>query len=178
MPSLNDDHRAAIAAFLAKAESGSLVQGMECLQEYLLKHGFAYKQRMRCDYIGCHELNRDGQGVSAEHCHELLSSLASLGFVPGQCKSVCLECPSDSRGNATRAFNDALIQRSCGKLAPLSLGPLRYSTILGSHTNQAFRLVVAKLAHADTALTSDGLLNIEKVRQVDAALADAKLSSQ
>ncbi|CAE7788980.1 unnamed protein product [Symbiodinium sp. CCMP2592] len=146
---------------------------MDCLLDYLLKHSLAYKQRIRCEHIGCHELNRDGQGVSAEHCHELLSSLASLGFVPGQCKSVCLECPPDSRGDATRAFNKAVIDRAGGKLAPLSLGPLRYSTILGSHTNQAFRLVVAKLAHANAALTSEGFLNIEKVREVDAALADA-----
>ena len=142
---LSANARQKIQEHLTQAQSGMLVQSMQSLMRFLLSTGLAYKQRLSCEHVGTHELNRDGLGVSAGHVQDLVSSLAHLGFVEDECKPVCIEVPADSRGDQTRAFNVKLMAQSEGKLPPMDPSRLRFASVMGSHTNMVFRSFLYKV---------------------------------
>ena len=169
---LSTETAAKIQELLSKAEGGSLVQSMASLHEFLISQGLAFRQRLSCRHIGVHQCNRDGLGCNAQHVHQLLSDVVALGFVVSECKGICIEVPPDEPGEITRDFNRRLIAQAGGKLAQ-GEDVIRYASIVGSHTNQAFRCVLHRVPHADEALTVDGLLNMDKVRAADSALAAA-----
>ena len=110
-----------VGRLLEKAESGSLVQGVEGLLTCLLSIGLAWKQQLPAVQIGVHELNRDGMGIQAGHVSELISSILALAYVREQAKGICIEVPMDSQGDATRAFNAKLVLQSKGSCPRLTL---------------------------------------------------------
>ncbi|CAE7523431.1 unnamed protein product [Symbiodinium natans] len=170
---LSANARQKIQEHLTQAQSGMLVQSMQSLMRFLLSTGLAYKQRLSCEHVGTHELNRDGLGVSAGHVQDLVSSLAHLGFVEDECKPVCIEVPADSRGDQTRAFNVKLMAQSEGKLPPMDPSRLRFASVMGSHTNMVFRSFLYKAIHPDTELTVNGKLSLEKLEGMDKPFAEA-----
>ena len=157
----------AICGFLTKAEEGSIVQAITGLHEYLLNEKLAFKLRIQCDMVGVHFQNRDGIGCSATHVGELISSFAAIGFVEKEVKAICIEVPSNPRGDQVRQFNDRLVAEAAGKLAPVSGQALRYASIVGPHTNQAFRAFKAGLEHNDSKVTVDGRLSMPKLATMD-----------
>ncbi|CAE7242610.1 unnamed protein product [Symbiodinium microadriaticum] len=167
MSSLSPENIETICGLLAKAEEGSIVQAITGLHEYLLSEKLAFKLRLQCDMIGVHFNNRDGIGCSATHVGELISSIAAIGFVEKEVKAICIEVPSDRRGDQVRQFNDRLVTEAAGKLAPVSGQALRYASIVGSHTNQAFRAFKAGLEHSDSKVSVDGRLSMAKLATVD-----------
>ena len=171
MARMNSEIRNAIQEFLDKAEKGSLVQSVNRLHDFLLEKKLAWKQRIHASLIGCSESNRDGQGVSAAHVQELISSIGAIGFSSSEVKAVTLEIPLDSRGDACRSFNRRLVDEASGKLAPIE--HLRYASIVGSHSNQAARAFLAGVAHKDAKLCVDGRLSLEKLRSHDPSWAHA-----
>ena len=171
MACMSPEIRNAIQDFLEKAEKGSLVQSVNRLHDFLLEKKLAWKQKIHPSLIGCSESNRDGQGVSAAHVQELISSIGAIGFSSSEVKAVALEIPLDSRGDACRSFNRRLVDEASGKLAPVE--HLRYASIVGSHSNQAARAFLAGVAHKDAHLCVDGRLSLEKLRSHDSAWAHA-----
>ena len=58
------------------AGKGSLLAEMESLYLFLIREGLlCYLQVLDFDAIGTHNQNRDGQGVSCNHMHRLLTSM-------------------------------------------------------------------------------------------------------
>ena len=80
MAGISADQEAKIKALLDKAAGGRLVQSMTELHEYLMGQKLAWKQRLQCSLVGVHTANRDGLGVSAAHVHELIGSIAAIGY--------------------------------------------------------------------------------------------------
>ncbi|CAE7256769.1 unnamed protein product [Symbiodinium sp. CCMP2592] len=167
MSSLSPENIETICGFLTKAEEGSIVQAITGLHDYLLNEKLAFKLRVQSDMIGVHFHNRDGIGCSATHVGELISSIAAIGFVEKEVKAICIEVPSDHRGDQVRQFNERLVAEAAGKLAPVSGQALRYASIVGSHTNQTFRAFKAGLEHSDPKVTVDGRLSMPKLATVD-----------
>ncbi|CAE7534678.1 unnamed protein product [Symbiodinium sp. CCMP2592] len=161
--------RVMIEGFLKAAEAGKLVQSMDSLHQFLVQQGLAWKQVIHCQHIGVHEQNRDGLGCSCSHVHELLTSIATIGFSQQEVKGICVEVPSGAEGDSIRDFNEKLIGGSSGKLAPLT--GIRYASIVGSHANQASRCFWFKITHEDNRLTNDGVLSLERLQSHDAAWA-------
>ncbi|CAE7278603.1 unnamed protein product [Symbiodinium sp. CCMP2456] len=158
-----------IEGFLKAAEAGKLVQSIDSLHQFLVQQGLAWKQVIHCQHIGVHSENRDGLGCSSSHVHELLTSIASIGFSQQEVKGICLEVPSGAEGDPIREFNDNLIKESGNKLAPLT--GMRYASIVGSHANQAARCLFFRTPHEDTRLTNDGKLSLERLESLDPAWA-------
>ena len=170
---MSPEVQAAVGRLLEKAESGSLVQGVEELLTYLLSIGLAWKQQLPAMQIGVHELNRDGMGIQAGHVSELISSILALGYVREQAKGICIEVPMDSQGDATRAFNTKLVLQSKGKLPPADVERMRFASIVGSHSNMAHRCILAGLEHGEARATAGGRLSLERLREADKAFAHA-----
>ena len=101
--------------------------------------------------------------------HELISSIAAIGFVEAELKAICIEVPGDSRGDHVRHFNTELIAEAQGRLAPVDPKVLKFASIVGSHSNQAFRAFKAGLRHEDQKVTVDGCLSMAKLAAVDPA---------
>ena len=169
MAALTPENFDKIAEFLSKASEGSIVQAISSLHEYLLEEKLAFKARLSCDFVGVHDKNRDGIGCSAGHVHELISSIAAIGFVEAELKAICIEVPGDSRGDHVRHFNTELIAEAQGRLAPVDPKVLKFASIVGSHSNQAFRAFKAGLRHEDQKVTVDGCLSMAKLAAVDPA---------
>ena len=168
MTTLAPHHRAEISKFLQRAKGGMLVQSIEGLHNYMLSHHLAWRQVLTCDLVGVHPANRDGVGCSSTHVHELISNIAAIGYVASELRAVCLEVPpADTQ---VRAFNDRLVAEAAGKLAPAP-DNLRYASIVGSHTNQAFRAFWCGIPHSDPKLTVDGVLSLDKLAVLDCAWA-------
>ncbi|CAE7809241.1 unnamed protein product [Symbiodinium sp. CCMP2592] len=167
-----EDHKV-IADLLQKAAAGSLLQSMNTLMQHLFSRNLAWRLRLNPDLVGVHYENRDGQGVSASHVQDLISSIASIGFVETELRSVCVEVPDDHRGDRVREFNRALVAESSSKLAPVDMGNIRYASIVGSHSNQTFRAFRAAVMHHDQKVTIDNRLSVEKVATFDQAWATA-----
>ena len=108
-------------------------------------------------------------GRSAGHVQDLVSNIAAIGFVESEVKAICVEVPQASSGDVVRAFNKCLAQDAGGKLAPFDPASLRYASIVGSHTNQAFRAIRFNAAHPDGKHTVDGRLSMEKLAVIDPA---------
>ena len=146
---------------LVKAcETGGLVQGMANLIDFLKQTGLAAEVRMPCAYIGVHEENRDGEGVSSSHVHQLIEDIPSLGYHESANKPIAIEVPIGPQGDRTRDFNVRLANESGGKLAPVEPIKVRYASVMGSHCNQCFRCFEASVEHSSESLTINGKLSI------------------
>ncbi|CAE6937675.1 unnamed protein product [Symbiodinium sp. CCMP2592] len=169
MASLSTEVRAVISGFLSKAKEGTLVQSVNALHDYLLQQKLAWRLKLGCDFIGVHPENRDGMGISASHVHDLISSIAGIGFSSAESRAVCVEIPTDSRGTACREFNARLCEEAKGKLAPVNPALLKYASIVGSHANQAARAFYHGIAHENPKVSIDGRLSLEKLSMLDPA---------
>ena len=156
--------RDACAKFIKDAEGGRLVSSMAECVNYLLEESLAYRQVIRCGFIGCHEENRDRSMIDCAHVSELLESFACMGWLAEEAKGIAVELNDDSASQKTRDANEHMCEESCGKLAPASaFGKLRFASLQGSHANQAFRAILFGCEHDDPSITEKGRLTIQKV---------------
>lgn len=149
-----------IDGFIKACETGGLVQGMAKLMAFLKQKGLAAEVKIPCAYIGVHEQNRDGEGVSSNHVHQLIDDISSLGYHESSNKPIAIEVPPGPAGDRTREFNVRLANESGGKLAPVEPMMIKYASVTGSHCNQAFRCFEAGVGHGSESLTIDGKLSI------------------
>ena len=173
---LSSEIKMEITKKLKRAKEGNLVAAVNNLLEFLEAKGLLYVQQIHSGFVGCHPDNRDGLGVLASHCHELLDDLLELGWVHSEARGLCVELPS-TQERSIREFNAALSRGSNSKLAPWpEVHQLNFATLWASHTNQVLRLVRAGMEHdgkAAAEICSNGRLSLELLRKKDPSFAEA-----
>lgn len=154
------------------SKSGGIVQGVRKVLDFLQAEGLVYSQRIHCSAIGVHNMNRDGLGVSWADSHRLVSEISQLGFVPEECKPVCVELKSDD--TVVRSFNHQLQEEAGGKLGdPSSTAWIRFASLSCSHTNFAMRIVSENVEHSDPDVTMGGRLTVDRLSAKDPGFAKA-----
>ncbi|CAK9018480.1 unnamed protein product [Durusdinium trenchii] len=141
---MKSDQKQKILDFIKKAEDGQLVGSMALCVDYLMKEGLAYKQVLRSQAIGVHEENRDGVMIDVAHVSELIATFERMGWRDEEAKAMCIELADDEASERTREANRQLCSASDGQLAPADgfKEKMRFASIQGSHTNQAFRSIL------------------------------------
>ena len=103
-------------ALLKQAAEGSLSKTMQSVYSLLKDSGYMYRARVCSRFVGVHEANRDGMGVSPDHVHTLAESFHEMGFVASETRMMCLEIPAgDPDADRTRQFNVDLVTKSNNK---------------------------------------------------------------
>ena len=104
-----------IDGLLQEAEKGSLLQSMEKVYSILRENGLMWSSTVHSRWIGVHESNRDGTGISPDHAQKLCLDFFEFGYVPSASRRICIELAAgDQCSEETRAYNDKLIQQSNG----------------------------------------------------------------
>ena len=140
---------------------------------FRLKYRMAQSIRIPISQVGFHPMNRNGQGVSGQHCEQLLSDVLGYGFDSEEANAggiVVAAAPSDKtieNYNLAACAGDA-------QLAPVVMGSIMYGSLSHSHLHQVLKNVAAGV-HVDIPEISSGsgALSTELLRQKDAAFADA-----
>lgn len=102
-----------IDGLLEEAEKGSLLQSMEKIYAILRDHGLMWSSTIHSRWIGVHESNRDGTGISPDHVQKLCLDFFEFGYVPSASRRICIELGTGDRcSDDTRAYNDKLVQQS------------------------------------------------------------------
>lgn len=92
-----------IESLLREAEDGKLVHRLESVRQLLKEAGLAMQLKLKPDWIGVHEHNRDGLGCSVHQVQSLLKDIAAIGWTPSKCNPMCIE--SGQNIEQDRAFN-------------------------------------------------------------------------
>ena len=159
-----------IASLMNTAQSSSLLQNIKSIFGLLSEAGLMYSMTVPSKHIGIHPCNRDGYGVNPHDVHELLESIAAIGWDKDEAKGVAVEV--DNSDQEVVDFNSKAIANSNGLLAPLD-SQVRFASLWGSHTNQCLRAWAAGVRHKSERLTIDGKLCVAKLRAIDPAYASA-----
>ena len=163
------DLSAQIEALIKEAEAGNIVNKAREILGLLQQHNVAVTMRLSPSVVGVHPLNRDGLGVNAHDVHQLLSDIVDVGWSESQVSGVCV----DATG-AVKQYNADLMKSTDGMLPVFACNDsIKYASLAASHTNQALRCIIGQARHQDERLTIHGLLNLEKVRLKDPAMAKA-----
>ena len=113
---LNPEDEKAVKHHLGEAEQGDgLVKNMTAVYEIFVRSGLMQDGVIiNSKFVGVHTQNRGGLGLTAEHCWDLLVSIASLGYSKAQASGIVVELGSS--GDHVRQFNQELVDRSKGML--------------------------------------------------------------
>ena len=159
--------RADIESRLSRALDGEqLVVNVHAIMDTLEKAGLVYKAKLPPQQVGAHPQNRDGLGVVSDAVHDLLDSIAEVGYMPQKVDAVAVEIPDGSEGDEIRRFNHQLVGMSSGRLGVMQADKLRAATLCGSHTNNG-------VEHNNERITVDGKLSLQKIQERDPGLHDA-----
>ena len=79
--------------------------------------------------------NRDGCGVAAVNCHELIDEIIDVGYVSDKIRAIGCEIES----GAVLRFNENLVATAGGALGEMGSSKLKIASLSSSHTNFAFR---------------------------------------
>ena len=108
-PALKKD----LERLLDEAAKGSLTKSMQDAYTLLKERGLMYRARVCSRFVGVHETNRAGMGLSPEHVHQLAESFYDMGFVGSETRVICIELPAgDPDADKTRSFNAELVAKS------------------------------------------------------------------
>eukprot|EP00438_Fugacium_kawagutii_P013575 Skav234779 [mRNA] locus=scaffold2396:596330:597600:+ [translate_table: standard] len=122
------------------ADDGHIVKATHRLLSCLDRHGHLRQARLLPDEVAVHVLNRDGFGVSATDCHQLISKIGEVGWSDRETNPICAELSPDD-WDKHKKFNMKLSQASNGML-PVLPDRFRYASLAGSHTNAALRCLI------------------------------------
>lgn len=156
-----------LSQLMHDARTGSkLVASVDAVMKVLRQHNLCWKQRIAASQVGCHPLNRDGMGLNPSEVHSLISDILAVGFSMEEVKGICIEVPAED--TVIRQFNEALADKSSGKLARVEGVQIRYASVAGSHLNAGLNCFRMSVRHdADKAVCSDGRLSMAKLKEVD-----------
>ncbi|CAE8589898.1 unnamed protein product [Polarella glacialis] len=135
----------------------------------LQEAGVVVEMRLKPQIVGVHPSNRDGYGVNPHDVHALLADIVDVGWSYQEVKAICVEVASDE----VREWNAALMAGTNGMLPSFEKAAVRFASLSASHTNQALRCVLARVAHRDECLCVDGCLSLEKIGSKDPLFQDA-----
>jgi hypothetical protein len=163
--------KADIEALLQKAANENLVSSCKAAMKILTEYGLVYECKVHSKYVGVHESNRDGFGVSGNAVANLASQIFHLGFDYSEVRAVAVEIDDASRDSCTK-FNRKMCEGSSGTLAPVDVA-LKFASLQGSHTNQVLRCIHYGVKHFDEAMTEAGCLSVSKISLRDRLFAEA-----
>lgn len=163
---------------MKKAQAGQLSQNVTAILGLLERNQLLWKSRISPLHVYIHPSNRDGYGVNPQDCRSLINDIAAIGWnwalaSPAVAFEIPTEIPTEgATREAIASFNHTLYATSQGSLPPVKEAFMRYASVGCSHTNTALRMIHAQCAH-DGALSSNGVLNADLLRQHDADFFDA-----
>ena len=130
----------------------------------------AYRQTITPNLIGCHEVNRNGYGLSPIEVHSLGAEIARLGWSWGACAhAVCVE--EDAKQSIGKF--SACLSAMSNYLAPMSPGEVAYGSLSCSHTNAFLAAANAGCPTMETSLSVDGCLSASAIGNRDAVFGEA-----
>ena len=150
-----------------------LMQTRRNLIDALVQVGIAEVKTLHCSRILTDPSNRNGVGLIAERCHFLIQNQAFDGWHSEEFQGLVRDVPPAEQQHVIR-FNERIVaDAAVGKfpLAPVR-GPVDFTTLLGNHSTQAYRLVHFEVPHANADLCINGRLSVSAVRKKDGPLAN------
>ena len=158
---------------ILKDEGGSLTRWNKIVDLLASQH-ITYETKLTPWEVQVHIMNRGGLGLNAHEVHQKLAMVKEIGADPRAVhRATAFELPPQGpeRTAATR-FNEKLIERSGGLLAPLS-GRERVASTACSHFNAACRAASHGCKTTITELKdSNGCINKQQLVGGDAAFLD------
>lgn len=145
---------------------------VKAILKLLLDAKVAYKIRINCRFVLCHPLNRGGLGINVEDVHLILSEIWAAGWDSDEIRAICTEISEESKGGIVE-FNMQMVEDAIGKLAPVEPALARFASISGGHLNQGFRLIANMCKHDCEEMTTNGCLDLSKIKQRYPDWADA-----
>ena len=128
--------------------------------------GLAHCETLRPDVLLCHPCNRGGLGLSGPNSHETAGRVLTAGADYKELSRAAAFGISPLAREQQLAFNERLVARSKGYLAPLN-GQERFLTIGTGHTAAAARAFNAGCASGSPKLQKyllDGKLSLAMVQ--------------
>lgn len=154
-----------------KDKPSALLSTVDAVIKKLEQHQLAYKARLQPRQVGVHPKNRDGCGLNYEDVHGLGHDIACLGWSWEEVgKAVAVE---EEPGSACiEDFNRRLAEGN-SKLPAVIPDSLKYGSLSCSHTNMFLRCMASAVESQDEMLSTDGKLDLSKLRSRDANFAAA-----
>lgn len=111
-PTIDAALKQKICTLLKDAQSGQgLLKNMNQIYGLLRSHGLMWQSLLHCRFLGVHESNRDGLGISPDHVHKLCVDIYEFGFVEGESRRMAVELHG-ANGEATKEYNEKLVNQS------------------------------------------------------------------
>ncbi|CAE7562262.1 unnamed protein product, partial [Symbiodinium microadriaticum] len=124
----------------AQAERGdNVVKVVQDTLTVLKDNHLMHRMQLVPSLVGCHPVNRDGCGVWAVNCHELIDEIIDVGYVSDKIRAIGCEIESPS----VLAFNDKLVATAGGALGQMQSENLKICSL--SVLKRIQGLVVAQL---------------------------------
>ena len=129
---------------LAGAQDGDrLVKTVHEVLNILERHGHVYSLQLKPSMVGISPLNRDGSGVNPIDVHELLSDIATAGWLDSRVTAIAVEPCSEH----DLTWNAEYFKRTGGLLGTVDVSQLKALSLAGSHTNCVLRCFLQEVAH-------------------------------
>ena len=157
---------------IALCQQGRLgiVQSADRCEEFLKAEGLLYVMRINCRLIGFDPSNRDKVGGNQQDVQALISAIKKAGWSDAAvAHATCVEINPGSTD--VEEFN-----RKFSEGAPLMQvkpGSISFGSLSCGHNNYGQRAILASCPHPDPAVTKDGRLSIDKIRESDPRYAEA-----
>lgn len=150
---------------LAGAQDGDrLVKTVHEVLNILERHGHVYSLQLKPSMVGISPLNRDGSGVNPIDVHELLSDIATAGWLDSRVTAIAVEPCSEH----DLTWNAEYFKRTGGLLGTVDVSQLKALSLAGSHTNCVLRCFLQEVAHTgDEGLCHNGRLSLELLSKRD-----------
>ena len=150
---------------LAGAQDGDrLVKTVHEVLNILERHGHVYSLQLKPSMVGISPLNRDGSGVNPIDVHELLSDIATAGWLDSRVTAIAVEPCSEH----DLTWNAEYFKRTGGLLGTVDVSQLKALSLAGSHTNCVLRCFLQEVAHTgDEGLCHNGRLSLEPLSKRD-----------
>eukprot|EP00959_Pyramimonas_sp_CCMP1952_P277321 5797838-Pyramimonas_sp.AAC.1 len=133
----------------------------DAICDLLVTNGMAFYEQVDNRHVLVHPQNRDGVGLEGSDVHDLIDFIVSAGFSMGETAGA--RCIQVNPNNSDQLiFNDTLVEKSAGMLAPVVREDARVLSVTCSTTTAGLRAVAAGCKTHVERLASGGFLSKEK----------------
>ena len=126
--------------------------------------GDKWDQVIGCHMVGITPHNRSQSGVDSNRCSELFDNVATTGWDSKEVRQILHTVESEDTAEVNK-FNRDEVAKSNHRLAPVEESTIRYVNLWGNHMNQTCRMVWYKMGHSNSALTTDGRIDLNKLQR-------------
>jgi len=161
------DLKDAVQNIINASKQDGVAQAFEAITGMLTTHGMLNSGTASALELMVHPMNRNGLGVNAFQVHAVGLRVHRLGWMNSEFtdKAFVFEVAREHTPRAVQLnFNQALVNRSNGLIAPLN-GREKYLTVGSGHCSQFIKAALAQCRshHKDLAGT-DGKLDADRLR--------------